>query len=71
MVVAMAAKTTAKGIDNNRTIYKTYAFCYKQATDIISLSPEQMMIIFKQHFKKRKSKVELARINTTYIILGI
>jgi len=55
MAVAMAAKATAKGIDNNRTIYKTYAFCYKQATDIISLSPEQMMIIIlKKHFKKEK-----------------
>ena len=50
----MAAKATAKGIDNTLLINKTCAFCYKQATDIISLSPEQMIIIFKQHFKKEK-----------------
>jgi hypothetical protein len=55
MVVAMAAKATAKGIDNNLLINKTCAFCDKQATNIISLSPEQMMIIiFKKHFKKGK-----------------
>ena len=54
----MAAKATAKGMDNNRTIYKTCEFCYKQATDIISLSPEQMIIIiFKKHFKKRKKEL--------------
>lgn len=45
VVAATAAKATAKGIDNDIITNKTCAFCYNQATDIISLDDLKFLSI--------------------------
>jgi hypothetical protein len=55
----MAAKATAKGIDNNIIINKTCAFCYKQATVIISMDDLKFMSIKKDIPKYARKLVSL------------
>jgi hypothetical protein len=59
MVVAMAAKATAKGIDNNLLIKKTCAFCDRQATDIISMDDLKFLSIKKDIPKHARKLVSL------------
>ena len=59
MVVATAAKATAKEIHNNITINKTCAFCYKQATDIISMDDLKFLSIKKDIPKHARKLVSL------------
>jgi len=53
MMIAMAAKATAKGIDNNIIINKKCAFRYKQATDIISMDDLKFLSIKKSFFNQQ------------------
>jgi hypothetical protein len=59
MVVATAAKATAKGIDINLIINKTCAFCDKQATDIISMDDLKFLSIKKDIPKHARKLVSL------------
>lgn len=58
-MVAMAAKATAKGIDNYILINKTCAFCYNQATDIISMDDLKFLSIKKNIPKHARKLVSL------------
>jgi hypothetical protein len=59
MVVATAAKAATKEIDNNILVKKTCAFCYKQATDIISLDDLKFLSIKKDIPKHARKLVSL------------
>jgi hypothetical protein len=53
MMIAMAAKATAKGIDNNIIINKKCTFRYKQATYIISMDDLKFLSIKKSFFNQQ------------------
>lgn len=55
----MAAKATTKEMDKNITVNKTCAFCYKQATDIISLDDLKFLSIKKDIPKHARKVVSL------------
>ena len=58
-MVAIAAKATAKGIDNYVIINKTCAFCYNQATDIISMDDLKFLSLKKDIPKHERKLVSL------------
>ncbi len=62
----MAAKATAKGPDNYILINKTCAFCYKQATDIISLDDLKFLSIKKDIPKHARKLVSLPICDTHF-----
>ena len=65
-MVAMAAKATAKGIDNNLLIKKTCAFCDRQATDIISMDDLKFLSIKKDIPKHARKLVSLPICDTHF-----
>jgi hypothetical protein len=58
-MVVMAAKATAKGIDNYIIVNKTCAFCYNPATDIISMDDLKFLSLKKDIPKHERKLVSL------------
>lgn len=58
-MVAMAAKATAKGTDHYVIVNKTCAFCYSQASDIISMDDLKFLSIKKDIPKHERKLVSL------------
>jgi hypothetical protein len=59
VVVGMAAKATAKGTDNYILVNKTCAFCYNQATEIISMDDLNLLSIKKDIPKHERKLMSL------------